>query len=391
MQRKIVIIGSSSAGISAAEAARRQDPQAEIVILSHDRFMPYYRLRICEILSDRGQNEKLFLHPVDWYAERSLDIRLNQSVVSLDPLARTLYLADGHQESYDRLIIASGSQSFIPPVEGISRAGVHVLWTMQDALNVAEALSKARRVIVVGGGLLGLEAAYYASQADCQVAIIERNPTLLANQLDDAGSQVFLDQIRGLGIEVLLSAELRHIMGTSDDESSPVQRVILADGRLLEADLVLVCIGVRANIGFVDNTPIAVQRRIAVNEQMETSVPDIYACGDAAEVDGAWFGLWSVARAQGLVAGANAAGGSQKYEKSIPPYVVNTMGTKIVAQGDKGVKGDAHYEYDVQLQEEKGIYRKLVYRDGILCGFILIGDTSEFTQLQKQVGKARSA
>ena len=149
MARKIVIIGSSIAGLSAAEAARKQDPSAEIVILSHDHFMPYYRLRICEILTEPELADKLYLHPASWYEDRQFKMRLGQNVVALDPIKKRLQLDNGLSETFDSLVIASGSQSFVPPVHGVSRPGVLALWTMQDALDVAEALKKSKNVIVV--------------------------------------------------------------------------------------------------------------------------------------------------------------------------------------------------------------------------------------------------
>lgn len=391
MPRKIVVIGSSIAGISAAEAARKQDPEAVIVVLSHDHFMPYYRLRICEILNEPELAGKLYLHPASWYEERRLEIRLGQNVVALDPQTRHLHLDSGLTETYDSLVIASGSQSFVPPVQGISRPGVHGLWTMQDALTVAEALKHSQRVVVIGGGLLGLEAAYFARKAGCQTMIVERNHRLLANQLDEAGSAVFLDRVKALDIQVLTSAEIKQIHGASEDISSPVSHVHLADGRNFEADLVLVCIGVRANVGFLDSSGLAVRTRISADDRMETSMPGIFAAGDAAEPSGYWYGLWSVSKAQGQVAGTNAAGGDSSFDKVVPPYVINTMETKIVVQGDNGIIGEAHYDLDAMLDEENGTYRKLIYQDGIFKGFILIGDTSDFVKLQKSLGKPTQA
>jgi len=389
MPRKIIVIGSSIAGLSAAEAARKQDPAADIIILSHDHFMPYYRLRICEILNEPEMADKLYLHPASWYEERRLQLRLGQNVVGLDPLKKRLHLDNGLSETYDSLVIASGSQSFVPPVQGVSRPGVHVLWTMQDALDVAEALKHSKNVLVIGGGLLGLEAAYFARKAGCHVTIVERNSRLLAAQLDEAGSAVFLDRVHALDVQVITSAELKMIHGNNTpDISSPVSHVHLADGRIIEADLVLVCIGVRANIGFLDSSGLAVQRRIIADDRMQTSAPDIFAAGDAAEPGGYWFGLWSVSKAQGIVAGNNAAGGDLTFDKVVPPYVINTMETKIVVQGDKGIMGEAHYDLDALLNEENGTYRKLIYRDGIFSGFILIGDTSDFVKLQKSIGKS---
>jgi nitrite reductase (NADH) large subunit len=387
MARKIFVIGSSIAGVTAAEAARKQDPDAVISILSHDRFMPYYRLRICEILTEPSLVEKLFLHPQAWYDERRIEVRLGQNVVSLDPLERHIRLEDGSTESYDSLIVASGSQSFIPPVHGIGRPRVHTLWTLQDAITVAGELPNSKHVVVVGGGLLGLEAAYFARKAGCEVTIVERADRLLSNQLDVPGSALFMQRVEALGVKVMTSAELKEVQGPADNATGPVQTVKLMDGRRLSTDLLLVCIGVRSNIGFLDSSGIAVQRRINVDARMETSTPGIFAAGDAVEVDGYWFGLWSIAKAQGLIAGTNAAGGSLSYEKVVPPYMINTMETKIVALGDKGVMGEAHYDLDALLDETEGTYRKLIYRDGIFSGFILIGDTSEFSKLQKSIGR----
>ncbi len=391
MPKKIVVIGGSIAGISAAEAARKQDPDAVIVVLSHEHVMPYYRLRICEILNEPDLAEKLYLHPVSWYEERRLEIRLGQNVVALDLESQLLHLENGSTETYDSLVIASGSQSFVPPVQGISRHGVHGLWTMKDALTVSEALKSSKKVVVIGGGLLGLEAAYFARKAGSHVTLVERAPRLLANQLDEAGSAVFLDRVKAQDIQVLTSAEVKQIHSEVEDRFSPVSHVSLADGRKFEADLVLVCIGVRANIGFLDSSGLAVKGRISADDRMETSMPGVFAAGDAAEPGGYWYGLWSVAKAQGQVAGTNAAGGDSTFHKVVPPYVINTMETKIVVQGDKGIIGEAHYDLDANLDEENGTYRKLIYRDGIFSGFILIGDTTDFVKLQKSLGKPSDA
>lgn len=386
MSSKIVIIGSSIAGVSAAEGARKQDPDAEIIILSTDTYMPYYRLRICEILNDPDLAKKLYLHPDSWYHDRRIEIRLNQTVIAIDSVRRLLLLANGQSETYTRLVIASGSQNFVPAIQGVNRPGVHALWTMTDALTVAAELGQSQNVLVIGGGLLGLEAAYFARKAGRSVTIIERNNRLLANQLDEAGSAVFLSRVEALGVDVKTSAEVVTIEGQTAAFDSRVQRAIMSDGRVIVCDLVLLCIGVRARIGFLDGSGISVQRRVSANAKMETTMEGVYTAGDAAEPDGYWFGLWSVSKAQGLVAGTNAAGGDLTFDKVVPPYVINTMETKIVVQGDKGVMSEAHYDLDALLDEENCTYRKLIYRDGIFSGFILIGDTSDFVKLQKSIG-----
>ena len=387
MQNPIIIIGSSIAGITAAEAAHRQDPAADILVLSQDRFPPYYRLRVCEVLDNPAIVDQLALHPPQWYADRQIRLELDTRVAAIYPAERQVGLADGRRLTYRSLVIASGSQSFIPPVTGIRRPGVHAIWTLQDALDTASDLTKATRAVVIGGGLLGLEAAWHARRRGLPTTVIEKAPRLLVNQLDEGGSAILTQRVRQQQVEVVTGADVTAVTGSTGEPDSPAAGVRLADGRFFPADLVLVSIGVRANINFLEGSGIAVQRRICADERMQTSQPDIYAAGDAAELDGYWFGLWSVSRAQGQVAGLNAAGGNARFDKAIPPYLINTMDTRVAVQGDKGIADQPEYELDVLMDPDSGNYRKLVYRDGIFSGFMLVGGNFDFNQLQKKIGQ----
>lgn len=387
MKQRILIIGGGIAGVSAAEAARSQDSEAEIILFTQDTHLPYYRLRICEVLDDPTVADQLLLHQADWYEKQAIEVRTGQTVADIDPARRQICLANGSRESYTSLVVCSGSQSFVPPVKGIGRPGVHTLWTLQDALDLSVELTQARKVIVIGGGLLGLEVAYHTRRAGLETRIIEKLPRLLANQLDEQGSEVFCQRVCNLDISVETSADVVDLYGRTDLSDSPVAGIRLADGRIFEADLVLISIGVRANIGFLDGSGLAVQRRIITDAYMQTSAPGVYAAGDAAEPEQYWFGLWSVSRTQGQVAGINAAGGRREFDRTVPPYVINTMETKVAVQGDKGLLAEPEYELDVLLDPESGNYRKLVYRDGLFSGFILIGDTRDFARLQKSIGQ----
>lgn len=388
-QRNILIIGSSIAGITAAEAARKQDPEALITVLSRDTHPPYYRLRICEVLDDRGIADQLDLHPPAWYRERRITLMLHTEVQKINPERHEVELSDGRPVPYTALIIASGSQSFVPPIPGVGRPGVHTLWTMEDALKIENTLHSTKNALVIGGGLLGLEAAYHIRKKGIPTTIVEKMPRLLANQLDENGSEVFSYRVKNLDVNVLTSADIVAIEGDLPDPAAPVTRAILADGTIVEADFVLVSIGVRALADLAHEAGIKTSRRIVTDEAMRTSDADIYAAGDVAEPLDYWFGLWSVSRAQGLAAGINAAGGDARFDRTVPPYLINTMETKVAVQGDKGLVAEPHYELDVLLDEESGNYRKLIYREGIFSGFILVGDTHEFVKLQKAIGDPR--
>lgn len=387
MRKPIIVIGSSIAGVSAAEAARRQDSEVDILILTEDLFEPYYRLRICEVLDNPSASSQLALHPGKWYEDRRIKLETGAAVSEVLPARHQVRLADGRSLDYERLVIASGSKSFVPQVKGISRPGVQTLWTMQNALDISQALEKASRVAVIGGGLLGLEAAYHVQRRGLATTVIEKAPRLLANQLDEAGSEILKARVLSLGVEVVTAADVVEITGSAPDPESPAAGVLLSDGREYRADLVLVSIGVQANTGLLEGSGIEVRRRITTDERMQTSSPDIYAAGDVAEPDGYWFGLWSVSRLQGQVAGTNAAGGDAVFDKTIPPYIINTMETRVAVQGDKGLISEPQYELDVLMDPASRNYSKLIYRNGIFSGFMLVGDAPDFARLQKQLGK----
>jgi len=383
----IIIIGGSIAGVTAAETARRQNPEADILILSRDEHLPYYRLRICEILDDPSLAGQLLLHSADWYQDRRIQIETGTEVIQVLPEQKRLILADGRQLDWQSLVIASGSQSFVPPVSGCQRPGVYTLWTMDDALKINKALDLAKRVVVIGGGLLGLETAYHVRRRGLETCIIEKMPRLLSNQLDDAGSAVLQHRVLDLGVEVATDADVVEITGSQVANTSPAAAVRLADGRSVAADMIIISIGVRSCIAFLEGSGIQTQRRIITDDRMQTNYSDIYAAGDAAEPNGYWFGLWSVSRSQGQVAGINAAGGQSTFTGVVPPYLLNTMNTRVAVQGDQGKAASPEYELDVVLDESSENYRKLVYREGIFTGFMLVGDNFDFARLQKQLGQ----
>jgi len=387
--RRIVIIGGGIAGVAAAEAARKQDADASIRVLSSESFMPYYRLRICEVIDNPAIAETLSLHAPSWYQERRIDILLDQHVVKIMPDSHEVELADASRLVYDSLILSTGSESFRPSIIGIDRPGVYTLWTLADALQIEAALKQTKHALVIGGGLLGLEAGYHFRRKGIETTIVEKLPRLLANQLDDTGSEVFTRRVRSFGVTVITSGDIIAIEGSDGSDHSPVRQVRLSDGSVIETDLVLVSIGVRANSSLAQSAGLAVGKRIETDDHMRTSAADIYAAGDAAEPQHFWFGLWSVSRAQGQIAGMNAAGADVVFDHSTPPYLLNTMETKVAVLGEHGLLSEPQYELDVLMDTNSGNYRKLVYREGIFRGFMLVGDTHEFSQLQKDVNQLK--
>ncbi len=384
----ILIIGSSIAGLSAAEAARAKDSECKITILSEDAYLPYYRQRLCEILTDPSVYEKLYLHPATWYEEQGFDLKLNTKVTQIKPESKKVVLADGSTLAYDRLIIATGSYSFVPPTKGSDLEGVETMWTMADALRIEKKLAGVSSAVVVGGGLLGLEAAYAISRRGIRTTVLERLPRLMMRQLDERSAEIFTDQVKKEGSDVATNAFIEEIYAS---ETGKVGGVRLEDGNDYHADLVLISTGVRARVDALEGTDIALDRCIVVDKHMRTNIADIFAVGDCAILDNRWYGLWMIAKQQGEIAGQNAVGSDISYEMPVPPYMVNTMGIRVASAGlieesnviDEELLAQIHA--DIDENSELHQYAKKIYVGDKLSGFVLLGDTKSFGSLSKEL------
>lgn len=384
---RLLIIGSSIAGLSAAEAARAKDKDCQITILSEDAYPPYYRQRLCEVLEDPHNASKLYLHPESWYTDLGIDLRLGQKVRRVRPSTKDVLLEDGSSLAYDKLIIATGSYSFIPPTKGAEFDGVETLWTMEDALRISAKLDGVKSAVVVGGGLLGLEAAFAIGKRGVHTAVLERLPRLMMRQLDERSAEIFTDQVRKEGSEVETNAYIAEIYA---DEAGKVEGVRLEDGHDYAADLVMISTGVRPRLEMLEDSGVTVDRFIVVDEEMRTNVPDIYAAGDCAIYDNRWYGLWMIGKQQGAIAGENAVGGSKAYEMPIPPYMVNTMGTRIASAGlieEKNLDSETLAKVHAYIEENLELfqYAKKIYTGESLSGFVLLGDTKAFSSLNKEL------
>lgn len=375
--RKILIIGNGAAGLAAAKAARAQDPEAVITVFAGNNRLPYYRLRLCEYIGKDINFDELKINSEEWFDKNRIGLELSSQVTAINAGARKI-IAAGNEYSYDSLILATGSTPIMPPFQGKELTGVHTIWHVEDIIEINKDLQKARKAVVIGGGLLGLEAAYKISKLGIEVTLIEGMPRLLPKQLDEEGSKVFSDKVQSLGIKIICGISVAGFEGNNGQ----VSMVRMADNSLIEADIVIVAVGVAPNTVIAQNTGIEMSRFINVNEKMETSIKDIYAAGDVASVNGRWFGQWSVAGRQGQAAGTNAAGGNAVYKAEDVPYILATMGTRVVCSGDTAANQadntEAKYETDQRIDKENYIYSKLVFRNGLFAGYMLVGEPAKY-------------
>lgn len=270
----------------------------------------------------------------------------------------------------------------MPPTPGNDLPGVFTLWTLDDAKAISDFIEDAQKAVVIGGGLLGLEIAYALKQRGLDTTILERGQALLSRQLDPRSSAMFQEQVERLDINVRKEASVAEIL--ADPETGKVSSVKLTDGAVIATDIVLVSTGVRARVETMDGVDIEIDRRFVTNNRMETNIPNVYAAGDCALMDGIWYGLWSVSTREGKVAGANAAGGDEICVIPPPPYLVNTMETRIASAGNITPKGP-EVTSQISFDETQLTYDRRNFIGEKLVGYILLGDTTPFSMLSREL------
>lgn len=368
----ILIIGGSAAGISAAKEIRTKDKTSEITILSDEDVLPYFRPMLTEYIFDDSVRNKagFIINDEKWYADNRIDLILSERALSIDTAARSVKTSSGKIFSYDRLILANGSRPFLPQIKNISLPNIYTVKTVSDAQKVFNAAGKSKSAILVGGGLLGLEAAYSLSRKGVDVSIIEIADRLLPMQLDAEGSEIITEIIKKHGISIYSGSSIEEII----PDSSAAKGLKLSNGKEITSEMIVYSSGVRPNIDLALTANILCSRGVTVNEMMQTSLSNIFAAGDVAELNGRCNSLWMRAVNQGKVAGLNSIGKNSVFEDTQYPAILNSFGTKICSMGDIG-NSNSDYKFEVFRDAEN--YRKLCFRNSVLSGAILIGDISD--------------
>jgi len=363
----VVIAGAGIAGITAAQRARLAAPDVAVTVIGRETEPPYYRLNLTRMLAGEVAESQLSLHPAAWYLAHRIEL-IRGEITGIDAGARTVTLGASGERTYGKLILANGSHPFVPPLPGATRRGVHTLRTIDDARRILSRARPGTRCVCVGGGLLGLEAAGALGRMGLEVSVVESFAWLLPRQLPEPAGRLLEGHMGSKGISVLVSAAVKDLAG---DES--VRAVVLADGRELQADMVIISTGVRPNSHLARRASLKVASGVVVDDRMFTSDPHILAAGDVAEHRGAVHGIWPVAYAQGAVAGTNAAGGAAEYlgvprSNRLKVMDVDLFSVGVIESGDGS--------YDIHERQDAGRYARLVVRDGRLVGAVLYGDTT---------------
>lgn len=375
-----LILGNGAAGVSAAEAIRERNKTCSIVMVSNESVLSYNRPMLTKSMLASFNPSQLAIHDEQWYQERNIINVLDKTVQSMDTQLKEVVFADGLKLKYDKCIYALGSECFVPPIPGHDKDQVVAIRRLSDVVKIGNMLPDIKHAVVIGGGVLGLEAAWELSKAKCQVTIVEVANQLMGRQLDAGASDMLKDIILEKKMAIRMGANVEEIEG-----EGAVTGVRLAGGEVIPADLVIVSAGVRASTKVAQEAGIQTDRAIVVDEKMHTNLTDIYACGDCAQYKGINYAIWPQALEMGKVAGANAAGDSLTYETVNAALTFHGMDTALFAIGDNGKNADIKYKTVEFKDPMKMVYEKYYFSNNRLCGAILLGDTSKMAKVTVQV------
>jgi nitrite reductase (NADH) large subunit len=372
----IVIVGGGIAGLSAAEAARAAAPQASITLISQEEELPYYRLNLTRYLAGEIGADQLPIRPASWYAEQRISLMLGQEVCAIDRQARTVSLKGHPPLSWDRLILATGAHPSVPPFPGTDLENVTTLRTHRDAERLLKQCRPGTSCAIIGGGVLGLEAAAALARRQVKVTLLEGFDWLLPRQLSPAAGAQLAQEVKALGISLVCSARITHLSGVT-----AVTGVAVESGEVIPADLVLISAGVRSNSFLARRAGLEANSGVLVDHQLATSDPDIFAAGDVAEHLGVVYGTWAPSQFQGTIAGMNAAGACAVFAGIPRSNSIKVLGVDLFSIGLVH-PDDASYQV---FESKGGHYRMFVFRDSHLVGAILLGDASVAPVVKKLI------
>ena len=361
---KILILGSSAGAISCADTLRKNDSDIQITVAGKEEILPYYRPQLSHMLGEGKIDSRFYLKPENYYKDNNIELLQGKEAVRIDRDAKKVEFSSGESIDYDKLVIAVGSRNFVPPVEGSDLTGVYNLKFYEDMEKINGYMADKSTVTIIGGGLLGIEAAWTLKKTGKNVNVLEFGDRLMARQLSEKASQIVQDELSGEGINVFTQKSTKCIIG-----NEKVEKIILESGEEIPTDMLMFSVGVRPETGLATGAGIETDRGIVVNENMRTSDKDIYAVGDCAQVNGICLGIWPLAMQTGKIAALDILGKEARFSMNPPAVILKALNTGVYSAGDI-------YDRDDHIEEQDGSnYRFFTFKDNILTGANLIGET----------------
>ncbi len=370
---RLVIVGNGMAGMRTVEELLSRAPDRfDITVIGAEPHPNYNRILLSSVLAGDKTLDEIVINSPSWYAEHGIRLIAENRATAIDRAARLVALADGTAVAYDKLLLATGSKPVAPPIPGLGMPNVRAFRDIADVEAMIAAATSDRRAVVIGGGLLGLEAAWGLKRRGMSVALVHLMPTLMERQLDVAAGALLRRELDARGIAFFTNSQTEAILGAGRAEA-----VLLADGRRIPADFVVLAVGIRPNIDLARTANLDVNRGILVGDDMCTGDPDIYAVGECIEHNGQTFGLVAPIWDQAKVCGARLAGdGAAVY---VPPPVFTSLkitGIDVFSAGALAAADDADQEITLH-DAKRGLYKKVILRDDRIVGSVLYGSVAD--------------
>jgi len=370
--KHLVVIGNGMAGVACLEQILTHAPKFDITVFGDETHVNYNRILLSSVLAGEKTIDEIALNDLSWYQNNRIGLQLGVRITDINLKKKLLTGDDGTVMDFDKLIIATGSSAFLPEIAGTGKKNVFTFRNLDDTRGMLRSARKGAKAVVIGGGLLGLEAARGLQLQGCEVTVVHIGDTLMDKQLDKTGGRYLKAKLERLGMRVVLNSRTRAILGNGYAEG-----VELENGEILDADIVVVAAGIRPNAQIAAKAGIQVNQGILVNDFMETSHPDVFAVGECTEHRGTTFGLIAPLLEQGKVLAATITGNrGLVFEGSIPAAKLKIVGVDVFSAGDtdETQPGVEIVRYE---DEAVGIYRKLTVRNNRLIGVVLVGDISD--------------
>ncbi len=372
-KQKLVLIGNGMAGVRTLEELLKIAPDLyDITVFGAEPHPNYNRILLSPVLAGEQTLEEIVLNPLDWYVEHGITLHLGKKIAQIDRVKRRVIAEDGTEADYDRLLIATGSTPFIPPVPGKDLEGVIAYRDIADTQAMIDAATKYQHAVVIGGGLLGLEAANGLMIRGMQVTVIHLAGWLMERQLDDQAGDLLRKSLETRGLKFLMGAQTDSLIAGKDGR---VMAVRFKDGKEIPADLVVMAAGIRPNTALAESAGIHCNRGIVVSDTMQTTTdPRVYSVGECAAHRGIAYGLVAPLFEQGKVCATHLAQfGIGRYQGSQTSTKLKVTGIDLFSAGD--FMGGEETEEIVMSDPFAGVYKKLVIKDDKLIGACLYGDT----------------
>jgi nitrite reductase (NADH) large subunit len=371
MSEPLVIIGNGMAAARLVEnLGERALGKYAIAVVGDEPRLAYNRVLLSSVLAGDVASSDIELKPERWWRDKGVTLSFGQAATSVDTNHRRVHRADGSSVPYAKLIFATGSNALRLKIPGEDLEGVHTFRDICDVDRLLQLAASRKRIVVIGGGLLGLEAAYGLSQAGASVTLFHLMDRLMERQLDASAATLLKRTVEAKGIDVTLNANTTRILGRTTAEA-----VEINNNKIIPADAVVFAAGIQPNIKLAEDAGILVKRGIVVDDQMQTNIPDVYALGECAEHKGICYGLVEPAYEQARILADALAGQKARYDGSVTATNLKVSGINVFSAGN--FLGEQDTEILVLTDSQSGIYKKLVIANDRLIGAILVGDTQD--------------